>query len=103
MSNKLKIYKWWIINKKDNDFLMSLMQELEEWKNKISAKEIADTIKSLLNAKTYNNAWIEIYDHKTRLDTVKLLLQLNWVKTSNSVNINLFNINKPWKDDILEY
>lgn len=84
-----------------DEFISSLMTELQEWDSKVEAKDLASTIKSLLSAKTMNNAWIEMDDNRSRLDTVKLVLQLNGVKTWNTLNVNLFNIQKPWKDETL--
>ena len=78
------------------------MEELNEWENKVGAKEIASTIKWLLKAKTLNSKWDEMSDNKVILDTTKLVLQLNWIKT-NQTNINIFNIVKPWKDENLIY
>jgi len=83
--------------------MSEIMEQLQEWENKVGATEIASTIQSLLKAKTVNNAWIEMTDNKVILDTVKLVLQLNWVKVWSSVNINLFNVSKPWKDENLNY
>ena len=56
-----------------------------------------------MKAKTLNAKWDEMDDNKARLDAVKLVLQLNWVKTGNTINVNLFNVNKPWRDQPLEF
>lgn len=100
--SEVTILKQWLVNKQDQ-FLSSMMEELQEWDNKVGATELASTIKSLLSAKTTNNAGFEVSDNKTILDTVKLVLQLNWIKTWNTVNINLFSVNKPWKDSSLDF
>ena len=87
----------------------SAWQELAEWivdelaELDVGAKTIASTIKSLLSAKTKNNAWFEMDDNKVILDTVKLVLNMNWVKTGWWININLFNANVPSKDEKLQY
>jgi len=102
MSEISTIYKTWTLINQQDQFLSSIMNELEEWENKVGAKEIASTIKWLMKAKTLNAKWDEMDDNKARLDAVKLVLQLNWIKT-NQTNINIFNIQKPWKDDNLIY
>lgn len=92
-----------------NSIWKSASQELAEWivdelqNLEVGAKTIASTIKGLLSAKTKNNAGFEMDDNKVILDTVKLVLNMNWVKTWWWVNINLFNVQKPWKDQPLEY
>lgn len=99
---EIQVIKNWLMNQSDQ-FVSELMANLDEWENKVGAKELASTIQSLLSAKTLNSKWDEMMDNKVILDTVKLVLQLNWVKTQNSINVNLFNIQKPWKNDDLTY
>lgn len=92
-----------------NSIWKSASQELAEWiveelqNLNVGATEIASTIKGLLSAKTKNNAWFEMNDNKVILDTVKLVLNMNWVKTWWWININIFNASKQWKDKPLEY
>ena len=98
----IQVLKNWLMNQSDQ-FINELMNELQEWEDRVGAKELASTIQSLLSAKTLNWKWDEMNDNKVILDTVKLVLQLNWIKTWNTVNVNLFNIQKPWIDTALEY
>ena len=92
-----------------NSIWKSKSQELAEWiveeleNLNVGATEIASTIKGLLQAKTMNNAWHEVTDNKVILDTVKLVLNMNWVKTWWWININIFNASRQWKDKPLEY
>lgn len=99
---EIQVLKKWLMNHSDQ-FINDLMNSLDDWENKVGAKELASIIQSLLSAKTLNSKWDEMMDNKVILDTVKLVLQLNWIKTWNTVNVNLFNIQKPWKDDVLGF
>ncbi len=101
MSN-IQVIKWWLMNKQDN-FLSWILEELEKEETKVGATEIASTIKNLLSATTLNWKWDVMDDNKARIDAVKLVLQLNGVKTSSWINVNLFNVSKPWIDQSLEY
>lgn len=100
---EISIIKNQITKAPSQSLVEELMEELTTWDDKVGAKEIASTIKSLMSAETINNAWFSMKDNKVILDTVKLVLNMQWVKTGNWVNINLFNVNKPWKDEELKY
>lgn len=76
--------------------VLNQLSWLNVWSNKMATK-----LKELLDAKTFNNTWIEMNDNKTQLEALKLLLKMHWVKVDQTVNINLFNI--PSKNDRLEY
>lgn len=82
-----------------NELLGDVLNELS-WLD-VWSKKMATKLKELLDAKTFNNTWIEMNDNKTQLEALKLLLKMHWVKVDQSVNINLFNI--PSKNDRLEY
>lgn len=99
---EIQVIKNWLMNQSDQ-FINDIMHELQEWEDKVDAKCIASTIKWQLKAKTINNAWFEMNDNKAIDSALKLVLQLNWIKTWNTVNVNLFNIQKPWKDQILDF
>lgn len=99
-NNIIQLSSNWL--QKGSQFLDLLKEEIEEWENKVTAKDIAGTIKQLLDAEVVNNAWIVMKDNKVILDTVKYVSSLYWMKQW-WININLFNINKPWKDQQLEY
>lgn len=100
--SEIKIFKPWELNNQKDQFVNSIMEELQEWEDKVGAKELASTIKWLLKAETLNAKWDIMADNSARLNTLKLVMQLNWIKL-NQTNINIFNINKPWKDESLNY
>lgn len=99
-NNIIQLSNNWL--QQSSQFLDLLKEEIEEWENKISAKDIAWTIKQLLDAEVTNNAWIVMKDNKVILDTVKYVSSLYWMKQW-WININLFNMPKPWKNDDLIY
>lgn len=89
------------IVKSNNDFSKELLHEIVSWENSVDASEIASTLKSLLKAETKNAKWDVMDDNQVRLNALKLILQLNWIKTSQT-NINIFNMIPP-KWDKLNY
>ena len=98
--SEISILKNWLqAPGNSNELLGDVLNELS-WLD-IWSKKIATKFKELLDAKTFNNTWIEMNDNKTQLEALKLLLKMHWVKVDQSVNINLFNI--PSKNDRLEY
>ena len=98
---KIQVLKQWIQKSSSQELAEDIVSELADLD--VGAKTIASTIKDLLSAKTKNNAWFEMSDNKVILDTVKLVLNMNWVKTGWWIQVNLFNVSKPWKDDQLQY
>jgi len=100
-NNKITILKQSLDKPKNQELVDSILSELDSLN--VWPAEIAKTIKELLNATTVNQAWIEMKDNKVILDTIKLLLSMKWVKTWNTTQINLFNINKPGKDEPLQF
>lgn len=100
--NDISIIKNGIQNSNSSSELLdTLFQDL--WALNIGSKKIASKFKDLLDAKTLNSKWDIMDDNKVQLDTIKLLLKLQWVKLNDWININLFNINKPSRNDPLEY
>ena len=98
--SEISILKNWLqAPGNSNELLGDVLNELS-WLD-IWSKKIATKLKELLDAKTFNNTWIEMNDNKTQLEAMKLLLKLHWVKVDQNVNINLFNI--PSKNERLEY
>ena len=61
----------------------------------------AKKLKELLDATTISNSWEIMTDNKVQLEALKLLLKINWIKTDQWLNINLFNMPKP--DENLKY
>lgn len=100
--SEIKIFKPWQLNNPKDQFVNSIMEELQNWEDQVGAKEIASTIKWLLKATTLNAKWDVMDDNSARLNTLKLVMQLNWVKL-NQMNVNIFNIQKPWKDEHLNF
>ena len=99
--NEIKVLKNWIQKSPSQELAEDIVSELADLD--VGAKTIASTIKDLLSAKTKNNAWFEMSDNKVILDTVKLVLNMNWVKTGWWIQVNLFNVSKPWKDEPLQF
>ena len=97
----IQVLKQWIQKSPSQELAEDIVSELADLD--VGAKTIASTIKDLLSAKTKNNAWFEMSDNKVILDTVKLVLNMNWVKTGWWIQVNLFNVSKPWKDDPLQF
>ena len=64
----------------------------------VDSPKLAKKIWQLLDAKTLNNSWDKMEDNKTQLETLKLILKMNWVKVDQWLNINLFNMPKPNED-----
>jgi len=89
-----------LIVPESKDILQEMKQALANIN--IDWTKLAEKIWDLLDAKTLNNKWDEMCDNKVQLDTLKLVLQLNWVKWIwNQTQIAIFN--KIWKDEKLEY
>ncbi len=63
----------------------------------VDNKALAEKLWQLINAKTLNNKWDVMDDNKTQLETLKLIMKMNWVKIDNSPNFNFFNITNDWK------
>ena len=99
--NEIQVLKNWIQKSPSQELAEDIVSELADLD--VGAKTIASTIKDLLSAKTKNNAWFEMSDNKVILDTVKLVLNMNWVKTGWWIQVNLFNVSKPWKDEPLQF
>lgn len=99
--NDISILKNWLPSSNSSEMLDELFGEL--WTLNIGSKKIASKFKDLLDAKTLNSKWDIMDDNKVQLDTIKLLLKLQWVKLNDWISINLFNINKPWKEEPLQY
>lgn len=97
----IQVLKQWIQKSPSQELAEDIVSELADLD--VGAKTIASTIKDLLSAKTKNNAWFEMSDNKVILDTVKLVLNMNWVKTGWWIQVNLFNVSKPWKDEPLQF
>jgi len=97
----IQVLKQWIQKSASQELAEDIVWELENLD--VGATMIASTIKDLLSAKTKNNAWFEMSDNKVILDTVKLVLNMNWVKTGWWIQVNLFNVSKPWKDEPLQF
>ena len=97
---EISILKNWLqTSGNSNELLGDVLNQLS-WLD-VWSKKMATKLKELLDAKTFNNTWIEMNDNKTQLEALKLLLKMHWVKVDQSVNINLFNL--PSKNDRLEY
>ena len=99
--SEIQVLKNWIQKSPSQELAEDIVSELADLD--VGAKTIASTIKDLLSAKTKNNAWFEMSDNKVILDTVKLVLNMNWVKTGWWIQVNLFNVSKPWKDEPLQF
>ena len=99
--NEIQVLKNWIQKSPSQELAEDIVSELADLD--VGAKTIASTIKDLLSAKTKNNAGFEMSDNKVILDTVKLVLNMNWVKTGWWIQVNLFNVSKPWKDEPLQF
>jgi len=97
----IQVLNKWIQKSASQELAEDIVWELANLD--VGAKTIASTIKDLLSAKTKNNAWFEMNDNKVILDTVKLVLNMNWVKTGWWIQVNLFNVSKPWKDEPLQF
>lgn len=67
----------------------------------VNEDKIANKLSELLDAQTLNAKWDVMPDNKAQLEALKLVLNMNGIKTQKSLNINIFNM--PSKDQDLRY
>lgn len=97
MSQDLRIMESQELNKEH--FQERVLVELKD--NWINESRLAKKLDQLLDAKTLNAKWDIMEDNKAQLRAFELAMNLYWIKTQKSLNINILNMVP--KDQELKY